>query len=253
LAHDLESLLDAARQSKLRITTPIIDIILAGSDALKNYTQQIGHQLKGTNAGKPIVVPTSKLILRVRAALNGEVLPEKEPEAPAPQVPEAPKEPAPKKEQAEKSKLIIRLPQPTQNAVTVNVTHLNPTPAASKEPVKEQSSGFVKLDTAKLDALIDLVGELVIAQSMVVQDPSIQSLDSRTLARSLRQLSRTGTSAEQTSTQAQQLLRESQPLLIRSLEDLQQITSTSRKLLRNLLGPSATEEAPTLPATTAGP
>ena len=191
LAHDLESLLDAARQSKLRITTPIIDIILAGSDALKNYTQQIGHQLKGTNAGKPIVVPTSKLILRVRAALNGEVLPEKEPEAPAPQVPEAPKEPAPKKEQAEKSKLIIRLPQPSQNAVTVNVTHLNPTPAASKEPVKEQSSGFVKLDTAKLDALIDLVGELVIAQSMVVQDPSIQSLDSRTLARSLRQLSRT--------------------------------------------------------------
>jgi two-component system chemotaxis sensor kinase CheA len=123
--------------------------------------------------------------------LNGEVLPEKEPEAPAPQVPEAPKEPAPKKEQAEKSKLIIRLPQPSQNAVTVNVTHLNPTPAASKEPVKEQSSGFVKLDTAKLDALIDLVGELVIAQSMVVQDPSIQSLDSRTLARSLRQLSRT--------------------------------------------------------------
>jgi two-component system chemotaxis sensor kinase CheA len=189
LAHDLESLLDAARQSKLRITSPIIDIILAGSDALKNYTHQIGHQLKGTNAGNPIVVPTSKLILRVRAALNGEVLPEKEP--PAPQVPEVPIEPAPKKELAEKSKLIIRLPQPTQNAVTVNVTHLNPTPAASKEPVKEQSSGFVKLDTAKLDALIDLVGELVIAQSMVVQDPSIQCLDSRTLARSLRQLSRT--------------------------------------------------------------
>lgn len=195
LAHDLESLLDAARQSKLRITSPIIDIILAGSDALKNYTHQIGLQLKGTNAGKPIVVPTSKLILRVRAALNGEVLPEKEPakepEKPVVPIAEAPPEPAPIKELAEKSKLIIRLPQPSQNAVTVNVTHLNPTPAASKEPVKEQSSGFVKLDTAKLDALIDLVGELVIAQSMVVQDPSIQSLDSRTLARSLRQLSRT--------------------------------------------------------------
>lgn len=73
------------------------------------------------------------------------------------------------------------------------------------------------------------------------------------LRQALRQLSRTGSSAEQTSTQAQQLLRESQPLLIRSLEDLQQITSTSRKLLRSLLGPSATEEAPASPATPAGP
>jgi methylthioribose-1-phosphate isomerase len=73
------------------------------------------------------------------------------------------------------------------------------------------------------------------------------------LRQALRQLSRTGTSAEQTSTQAQQLLRESQPLLIRSLEDLQQITSTTRKLLRSLMGPSATEEPPTRPAPPAGP
>jgi two-component system chemotaxis sensor kinase CheA len=78
-------------------------------------------------------------------------------------------------------------------SIAVNVTHLNPTPTPAKEPtaIKDQSSGFVKLDTSKLDALIDLVGELVIAQSMVVQDPDVQNLESRTLARSLRQLSRT--------------------------------------------------------------
>jgi two-component system chemotaxis sensor kinase CheA len=57
----------------------------------------------------------------------------------------------------------------------------------------ESSSGFIKLETWKLDALVDLVGELSIAQSMVVQDPDVQNLDSRTLARSLRQLSRTTT------------------------------------------------------------
>ena len=55
----------------------------------------------------------------------------------------------------------------------------------------ESGSAFVKLDTWKLDALIDLVGELVIAQSMVVQDPDVQGLESRNLARSLRQLGRT--------------------------------------------------------------
>ena len=64
-------------------------------------------------------------------------------------------------------------------------------PVGGQAPVTESASGFVKLETWKLDALVDLVGELVIAQSMVVQDPDVQNLDSRTLARSLRQLSRT--------------------------------------------------------------
>ena len=47
------------------------------------------------------------------------------------------------------------------------------------------------MDTLKLDHLVDLVGELVIAQSMVVQNPEVQKLTSRTLDRCLRQLSRT--------------------------------------------------------------
>lgn len=47
------------------------------------------------------------------------------------------------------------------------------------------------MDTWKLDNLVDLVGELVIAQSMVVQNPDVQGLTSRKLARCLRQLSRT--------------------------------------------------------------
>jgi two-component system chemotaxis sensor kinase CheA len=54
----------------------------------------------------------------------------------------------------------------------------------------ETAAGFVKLDTRKLDALVDLVGELVIAQSMVVQDPTVQQSENRHLARCLRQLSR---------------------------------------------------------------
>ena len=52
------------------------------------------------------------------------------------------------------------------------------------------SSGFVKLDTAKLDNLVDLVGELVIAHSMVVQNPDVQMINSLQLVRCLRQLSR---------------------------------------------------------------
>jgi two-component system chemotaxis sensor kinase CheA len=56
----------------------------------------------------------------------------------------------------------------------------------------------VKLDTRKLDSLVDLVGELVIAQSMVFQDPEVQRLSSRHLARTLRQLGRITTELQRT-------------------------------------------------------
>jgi two-component system chemotaxis sensor kinase CheA len=67
--------------------------------------------------------------------------------------------------------------------------HLTPA-GVLRESVVAPSSGFVKLDTAKLDNLVDIVGELVIAQSMVVQNPDVQKINSLQLVRCLRQLSR---------------------------------------------------------------
>ncbi len=46
----------------------------------------------------------------------------------------------------------------------------------------------VKVSTTRLDMLVDMVGELVIAQSMVLQDPAIQRLDSQSLARNIGQV-----------------------------------------------------------------
>lgn len=64
----------------------------------------------------------------------------------------------------------------------------------------------------------------------------------------LRQLNRTGSNAEQTSTQAQELLRRSQPALIRTLEDIQQLTRTSQRLLQNLMGLSGSDSTGGQPA-----
>ena len=75
LAHDLESLFDEVRCSRLHITSEIIDVILAGADALKRFTREIGAQLQGTNAGAPILVPTKQVVARVKSALRGEPLP----------------------------------------------------------------------------------------------------------------------------------------------------------------------------------
>lgn len=62
------------------------------------------------------------------------------------------------------------------------------------------------------------------------------------LRQTLRQLSRTGSNAEQTSTQARELLQASQPALLRTLEDIQQLTRTSQRLLQGLMGLTGMEQ-----------
>ncbi|HEX8751108.1 MAG TPA: chemotaxis protein CheA [Nitrospira sp.] len=175
LAHDLESLLDAVRCSELRITSEIIDLILAGADALKHFTHEIGSQLQGTNAGAQILVPTRQIIARVQCSLRGE---------PSPRTAD-PLEGAGRSQTAssapmEKTSGLVAEPRVRHSAIGAPLELTIPSP----------SSGFVKLDTAKLDNLVDLVGELIIAQSMVVQNPDVQSINSLSLVRCLRQLSR---------------------------------------------------------------
>jgi len=65
-----------------------------------------------------------------------------------------------------------------------------PAPAAGPTaPVRPAApTGSVRVDTGKLDGLIDLVGELVIAQSMVTQNPAVSGAADEQLARSLAQL-----------------------------------------------------------------
>ena len=174
LAHDLESLFDEVRCSRLSISSEIIDLILAGADALKRFTREIGAQLQGTNAGAPILVPTRQIIARVKSALRGGPLPK------AASVTEAEANPLKAYRGVAFSPAAKPLPEVRQS----------PTGAPGEQAVLGPSSGFVKLDTAKLDNLVDLVGELVIAQSMVVQNPDVQMINSLQLVRCLRQLSR---------------------------------------------------------------
>jgi len=62
--------------------------------------------------------------------------------------------------------------------------------AAGKQDAARGGHSTVKVDTAKLDHLVDMVGELVIAQSMVGRDPAMAATSSARLTRDLSQLSR---------------------------------------------------------------
>jgi two-component system chemotaxis sensor kinase CheA len=186
LAHELESLLDAARQHKLALSSPIIDVILEGGDTLKKFVTQILAQLNGQNVGEPICVPTSALIARVQEILVNPAAPAASPAA---------EKAAPAVEPTLTFAPPTPEPEPPDARVIIPISTTTP---AAREPAKPAASaaagasaaGFVKVDTTKLDALIDLVGELVISESMVVQDPELLKSPSRNLARNLGQLRR---------------------------------------------------------------
>ena len=68
-------------------------------------------------------------------------------------------------------------------------------PRQRAEDMPGQTS--VKVDTRKLDNLVDMVGELVIVQSIIHQDPALRVLEER-LARNLSQLRRITTDLQRT-------------------------------------------------------
>ncbi len=193
LAHELESLLDAARRGDLTIDTYITELILAGRDALQQFLGEIGKRLSGALKGEPISVPTSDLIARVKARLAGESpAPAAKPQpvavpvqpVAAPLQPIAAQAPPAAAVPARASAPVQPLAPPAAKPAPQKTTATKSSPGSSNERL----ASFVKLDTQKLDVLVDLVGELVIAQSMVLQHPQVQTLNDRNLARFMRQL-----------------------------------------------------------------
>ena len=166
VAHELESLLDAARRGRLRLGRAEIDVILAGADLFARYVSAVSARLAGRLTADSLDLPVSGLIDAVQSAVlhRGERPPGPSPRGPATNATAAPAaEPqaAPAPPPADDGAI---LPRPTAPA------------------------GSVRVDTAKLDGLVDLVGELVIAQSLVARHPALADAADEHLARSLAQL-----------------------------------------------------------------
>lgn len=189
LAHELESLLDAARRGTRPLTRGAIDAILAGADIFSKYVAEAARQLDGHDAGRSIPLPIPAVVARVRSVLSGEAAaaPAAAVAAPLP-APPLPTEPA--------------LPPPAAPVVAAAATELIPnfTPAPATAPPAPSAAaapaparmaaahgGSIRVDTQKLDGLVDLVGELVIAQSMVARGAEARGVDEH-MARSLGQL-----------------------------------------------------------------
>jgi two-component system chemotaxis sensor kinase CheA len=154
VAHELESLLDAARRGERLLDRAAIDTVLAGADIFARYAAEAVHQLDGNDIGRPLPLPIPDVIARVHAVLAS---------APKPPPAELPAAPA-----APSTSTTNPPPTPDSDAATSSdaaATNASPPPL---RPARS-SSASVRVDTRKLDGLVDLVGELVIAESMVTQ------------------------------------------------------------------------------------
>jgi two-component system chemotaxis sensor kinase CheA len=168
VAHEVETVLDLARNGQIIITPRTIDIILESKDYLARW---IKHLDGGPGLDAPAdLLDNSRLIERVNALMTGgEGEPDTAPEEIAPEAP---------------STLTAEVP------VVLEAAPLTQTKTAAKTASKSSANRSVKVDTEKLDYLVDMVGEMVIAQSLVRHDPALTALANPRLGRNLAQLAR---------------------------------------------------------------
>jgi len=155
-AHKIETLLDLARSGKHPIGPAEIDLVLKTVDLLK----LIIEELPARAAGKPVTDTSARrreLMARVDELIAGST------------------------------------PPPSQKA-----GFTSPPPPSSnmdsdrdrgRAPVRDEQS-TVKVDTKKLDNLVDMVGELVIAQAILAEDPAITGAADDRLSRRLAHVRR---------------------------------------------------------------
>lgn len=209
LAHEVESLLDLARNNQLRLTPPIITEILHSRDALQALTQQIAKALERGQIPQ-IVVPVSHLILAVKAFTKDASAPIAAPapiSAPilaadffAPPPPpvvttKAAATPAPLAAVVP----LVPLVAPASPAQASEAAALANQIEAQAAHRSNTSGHTVRVSTDKLDSLMDVVGELAIVQSQLIESARALGDDQSLLHRNVTQLSRIAKELQHTS------------------------------------------------------
>ena len=178
LAHEVETLLDLVRNGALPATPSLVDVVLACADRLGEIVNLLAEDLG--DEGVPLPDNTA-LLERLRTQM---MPPDDEPAVETGGVPVATGNVLP----------AAALPE-VGNVLPVAAES---DPAAARRRASDSSSAQVKVDTSKLDFLVDMVGELVIAQSLVQQDPSVVQFGDPRLGRNLAQLGRITTDLQKT-------------------------------------------------------
>lgn len=178
VAHEVETLLDYARNGKLAITGSVVDVVLESVDYLKQAIAVVEASLQGDTSP---LGDNAALIGRVQRLSNGESV-----------VTES----APALKHLAESIVAPPSANPTSD---ISKPAEPETPAEAAGPAatgdaqqnrKADAAAVIRVQTAKLDYLMDMIGEMVITQSLIRHSPAIGSLQSSKLLADLSQLAR---------------------------------------------------------------
>jgi two-component system chemotaxis sensor kinase CheA len=152
VSHEIETLLDLAREAKLSLTPPVIDVILEARDFIGRWLNHLDRV--------PYTVPPAAL------NLNADLL--------------------------KKTRDVMDVGAvPISLADVPAIVHADAATAIEAQPKQatpKHQNRSVKISTDKLDYLVDMVGEMVIAQSLVRCDPDLVLESKPRLARNLSQM-----------------------------------------------------------------
>jgi two-component system chemotaxis sensor kinase CheA len=200
VAHEVETLLDLARNHKVAVTETLIDMVLEAADHLTGEVAIVEAVLAGRKA--PAIRDNSQLLKKLAKAVADSSLPEEEPQeqakpAAAPQITllrEGTVEKQPVITTLEKSSA-SQIERPGKNeidppAAPLTVANEDADADGKRRTRGDASKGTLRVDTAKLDQLMDMVGEMVIAQSVLANHPHISGSQDARLLGNLSQLAR---------------------------------------------------------------
>lgn len=185
VAHVVENLLDLGRSGRHPIEQAEIEVILRAVDVVTTMLKGIKLRLEGqtvpdVSAESLALVAEVERIIAVGPAAAG----------PAPEATEG-RGAAPGPVLAPAADwLLAPLPDPAPDPVPLAPAERDLLAAPAQPKPETVTMDTVKIDTRKLDNLVDMVGELVIVEAMIQEDPTLAGLAGERLARNLGQLKR---------------------------------------------------------------
>ncbi|MEW6595587.1 MAG: chemotaxis protein CheA [Thermodesulfobacteriota bacterium] len=228
LAHATENLLDDVRNGTRPMDSDVIDIVLNVGDCLKDMVQNIKEVLE-SGPERYQETDISAFVARIKQLQEGEAAAPVEEVVGAPSVFMAEEVAAPV--------AVVSAPKaPARPAARAEVV------AAASEAAEEEEGGrgasaadkggqrkrlgsSIKVDVEKLDALVNAVGELVIMQSLVRQNPLVAKLADPKLAKDFSQLSRITSDLQRTAMAMRMVpIRQTFDKMIRLVRDLSKKT-----------------------------
>ena len=176
VAHCVEDVLDSARKGTLTLTPSILDVALESLDLL---AQLIGKTKSALEKGQPVYAQdVTAFVGKMEQAAAGDVVEIKE-EMATESVASSDEDVATKAQKPEAAPKSVDV-QPERRGQN-----------------REQS--YVRVGTEKLDQLVNLVGELVIAQTQVSQNPDVVHTANQKLTKDISQLMKISTDIQEIS------------------------------------------------------